>query len=84
MRDGRDLSYEVTQSRVIQRIKSTRPSLVICSQPRTWFSKLQQFNLHVLGPSWREKHDRENAKAVKHIEFGLKLFVLQRDRVLIF
>ena len=80
LRDGWDLSDEVTQSRVIQRIKSTRPSLVVGSPPCTWLSTLQQLNLHVLGPSWREKYDREKAKAVKHIEFCLMLFVLQRDR----
>ena len=41
---------------------------------------LRQLNLHVLGPSWREKYNREKAKAVKRIEFSLKLLVLQRDR----
>ena len=65
---------------VIQRINTTKPGLVIGSPPCTWFSRLTALNIAINGPEWKIKYDREKEKAVKHIEFCLKIFQLQRDR----
>ena len=76
LRDGFDLSDERTQARVIQRINTTKPGLVIGSPPCTWFSGLMVLNIAINGPEWKIKYDREKEKAVKHIKCCLKIFQL--------
>ena len=80
LRDGYDLSDEKVQSKVLREINAQRPRLVIGSPPCTWFSRLMQLNIHVQGPEWYEKFKIEKAKARKHIQFCIRLFLLQRAR----
>ena len=80
LRDGYDLSVEQTQALVIDRIRRTKPTLVIGSPPCTFFSRLQKLNLYVHGPEWAARYEVEKKKAAKHIAFCLKVFELQRSR----
>ena len=50
LRDGYDLSDEVTQAYVIRRVRETNPKLVIGSPPCAMLSGLQALNIHVQGP----------------------------------
>ena len=74
------MSDKETQARVVKRMNETKPKMIIGSPPCTLFSRLQQLNIHVQGPLWKEKFDLERVKATEHIKFCLRLFNLQRNR----
>ena len=78
LRTGYDLSSEALQRRVLRQIESTTAQLIISSLPCPKFSRLQALNLYLNGDAWRIEFKEERRKAIKHIDFCLKLFKVQQ------
>ena len=81
LKTGYDLSDEEMQALVMNKIDKSRPALVIGSPPCTMFSRLQLLKLHVHGHARRAKFEIEKKKAIAHIVFCLKVFMLQIERL---
>ena len=62
---------------MIQRVEETSAALVILNPPCTKFSAVQELNIAVHGPDWEEAFNIEKLKAVKHIEFSMRIATLQ-------
>ena len=80
MRTGYDLSKEAVQRLVLRQIESTTAQLIICSPPCTKFSRLQALNLYLNDETWRIEFEKERLKAIKHIDFCIKLCKVQQRR----
>ena len=80
LRTGFDLSDHRVQEQVSQRIAHTRPKLVIFSPLRTKLSTLQECNIAVHGPEWEKEFAIEKEKAIKHIDYCMRLARTQIKR----
>ena len=80
LRTGYDLSDKDAQQYVRQRIDQSDSELLIASPPCTKFSRLQQLNIHVLGPEYEEKLAVDREAALKHIEFCIELLNSRVDK----
>ena len=75
MRTGLDLSDHRVQEQFGQRIADTIPKLVIPSPPCTNLSALQ-----VHGPEWEKEFLIEKEKAIKPIDYCMRLARIQIER----
>ena len=63
-------------------IEKEDPYLLVGSPPCTWFSVLQELNLHVNrnNPAWRVKYEAEKVKTIQHVIFCFSLYDRQLKR----
>ena len=63
-------------------VENEDPYQLVGSPPCTWFSVLQDINLHVNrnNPAWKVKYEAEKAKAIQHVNFCCSLHNRQLKR----
>ena len=78
---GWDFEKKEDQNRCIEQVLREKPMLVVGSPPCTYFSTLQELNKfnQRFNLEWMEKFNMNLVKAIEHIKFCIKIYLIQME-----